>query len=301
MTVLSHPVFLDHDTGEGHPECPQRLENILAALDRAGVPWTPVSAPATAADLGRVHDRAHVDAVLALAGTTGEAGVEVPIGPRSIEAALWAAGGAMEAVRRTLASGTETWALVRPPGHHATRRLSQGFCVFNNVALAAVTYLDAHPGARVAVIDWDVHHGDGTQDILWDRPDATFISLHQHPLYPETGAADERGAHGNVHNIPLPSGSDDADYLRALEEQALPVLDAAAPGLLLVSAGFDAQQGDPLAGMWVTPGGFAKMASRVREWASAHGVPIVFILEGGYKVDTLADCVLAAMGVTPSR
>lgn len=297
MTILSHPIFLEHDTGPGHPECAQRLRNILAALENAGVAWIPVAAPATVEDLERAHAPAHVAAVLARSGRAGEAGVEVPISPRSVDAALWAAGGVIEAVERALRTGEEVWALVRPPGHHATRALSQGFCVFNNVAIASLHFLAARPGSRIAVLDWDVHHGDGTQDILWDEPRAGLVSIHQHPLYPETGGADERGAHDTIVNIPLPSGSDDADYARAIEQSALPALDRLKPDLLLISSGFDAQRGDPLAGMWVTPAGFAHMASLVRGWAAAHHVPIVFVLEGGYKLDTLADCVLAAMGV----
>ncbi len=299
MVILSHPIFLEHDTGPDHPECAQRLRNILAALGAAHVPWTHVAAPATVAELERAHSPEHVARVLALSGRAGLAGVEVPISPRSIEAALWAAGGAIEATDRAVSTGEEVWALVRPPGHHATRALSQGFCVFNNVAIAALHFLAGAPGRRVAVLDWDVHHGDGTQDILWGEPDAGYLSIHQYPLYPETGTAEEQGDHDNIVNIPLPSGSDDADYARVIEEVALPALDRLRPNLLLVSAGFDAQRGDPLAGMWVTPQGFARMASLVRAWAQESRVPVVFVLEGGYKVDTLAACVLAAMGVAP--
>ena len=291
MTILSHPLFLEHDTGPGHPECADRLKAVLAALDAAGLPWVESAGPATDAELLRAHTPAHVAHIRGLIGERGQAGDETPIGPRSIEAALWAAGAAVEAVDRALAGDPEVWALVRPPGHHATRTRSMGFCVLNNVAVAALHGL-ARGAARVAVLDWDVHHGNGTQDIFWDRADACLVSLHQDPLYPHSGTVEERGAHGNIVNIPLLCGTDDDGYLQALEDRALPALDQFSPALLLISAGFDALQHDPLAGMWVTAGGFGRMAARVRAWARARGVPVVFVLEGGYRVDALGDCVL---------
>lgn len=303
MTILSHPLFLEHDTGPGHPECADRLKAVLAALDAAGLPWVESAGPATDAELLRAHTPAHVAHVRGLIGESGQAGDETPIGPRSIEAALWAAGAAVEAVDRALAGDPEVWALVRPPGHHATRTRSMGFCVLNNVAVAALHGLNGLPAvrglaradARVAVLDWDVHHGNGTQDIFWDRADACLVSLHQDPLYPHTGTVEERGAHGNIVNIPLRCGTDDDGYLQALEDRALPALDRFSPALLLISAGFDALQHDPLAGMWVTAGGFGQMTARVRAWARARGVPVVFVLEGGYRVDALGDCVVACV------
>ena len=300
MTILSHPRFLEHDTGSGHPECADRLKAVLAALDAAGLPWVESAGPASDADLLRAHTTAHVAHVRGLIGASGQAGDETPIGPRSIEAALWAAGAAVEAVDRAQAGDPEVWALVRPPGHHATRTRSMGFCVLNNVAVAALHGLHGLHGreraaARVAVLDWDVHHGNGTQDIFWDRADACLVSLHQDPLYPHSGTVAERGAHGNIVNIPLLCGTDDDGYLQALEDRALPALDRFGPALLLISAGFDALQHDPLAGMWMTAGGFGKMAARVRSWARARGVPVVFVLEGGYRVDALGDCVVACV------
>jgi acetoin utilization deacetylase AcuC-like enzyme len=300
VTVLSHPVFLEHDTGPGHPESADRLKAVLAALDAAGLPWVHAAGPASDAALLRAHTSAHVAHVLGLAGTSGQAGEETPIGPRSIDAALWAAGAAVEAVDRALAGDPEVWALVRPPGHHATRTRSMGFCVLNNVAVAALHAL-ARGAARVAVLDWDVHHGNGTQDIFWDCADACLVSLHQDPLYPHTGSPEERGAHGNIVNIPLLCGTDDDAYMQALDALALPALERFAPSVLLVSAGFDALQHDPLAGMWVTPAGFGRMTARVRAWARAQGVPLVFVLEGGYRVDALGACVVACVwgGASP--
>jgi len=294
LTILSHPLFLEHDTGSGHPECADRLKAVLAALDAAGLPWLESAGPATDAELLRAHTPAHVAHVRGLIGESGQAGDETPIGPRSIDAALWAAGAAVEAVDRALAGDPEVWALVRPPGHHATRTRSMGFCVLNNVAVAALHGL-ARAAARVAVLDWDVHHGNGTQDIFWDRADACLVSLHQDPLYPHTGTVEERGAHGNIVNIPLRCGTDDDGYVQAIEAQALPALDRFSPALLLISAGFDALQHDPLAGMWVTPAGFGRMTACVRAWARARSVPVVFVLEGGYRVDTLGDCVVACV------
>ncbi len=299
MTILTHPIFLLHDTGRGHPESVSRLVNVLAAVKAAGFQVTEVRAPADQATLRLGHTADQVRSALSWVGRAGEAGEEVPISERSIEAACWAVGAVVEAVDRALGiSGLAedvVWVLARPPGHHATRDRSQGFCVFNNVAIGALHAVAAGI-PKVAVLDWDVHHGNGTQDIFWDLPNAMLVSMHQSPLYPDSGEPTERGGHDNIVNVPLAAGSDDADYLVALGGQALPALAQFAPGILLVSAGFDAQQHDPLAGMWVTPAGFGAMARAVREWARARRIPVVFVLEGGYRVETLGACVVACLG-----
>ncbi len=300
--VLYHPACRLHDPGRDHAECPERLDAILDAL--AAPPLLPSGAQpiitdrrATAAELSRVHTRPYVTRVLSLEGRAGRAGPEAPLSPGSVEAACRAAGLALDGVERAM-RGERPFALCRPPGHHARAAGGMGFCVFNNAAVAAAA-ARAAGAERVLIVDWDVHHGNGTQEIFYSDPAVSFFSIHQSPLYPDSGHASERGAGaglGATRNVPLPSGSDGADYLRAFREVLIPDAEAFSPDLILVSAGFDAHQGDPLGGMWLTAADYGRLCAEVRGIADRRcGGRMLLLLEGGYRLDTLGACARACV------
>ena len=297
--VYRSPVFRQHDPGPGHPEKIARLEAIEALLDRTPVKGVEVVAPrpATRAELEKVHTAAYLDRVAALAGKSVQLDPDTAMSPRSFDAAMLAAGAAAQAVDDVLTGAVENaFALVRPPGHHAESDEAMGFCLFNNAAIAATAAV-AHGLERVAVLDWDVHHGNGTQHSFWKRRDVLYLSSHQYPFYPGTGGpwqiGEGEGA-GFTVNAPLPGGQGDADYGAVFSELFLPVLAEYRPQLLIVSAGFDAHRSDPIGGMQLTERGFAAMCSALKQ---AMGGKLVLLLEGGYHLEALAQSVHACVEV----
>ncbi|RMF85011.1 MAG: histone deacetylase [Nitrospirae bacterium] len=290
--------FLDHDTGD-HPESPERLRAIARAVAAADLPLVRVRPrPATWAELERVHDRGYVAAVedACLAGRS-HLDPDTAICPDSFAVALLAAGAGIVAVERAFGDGPRrSFCCVRPPGHHAERARAMGFCLFNNVAVAAAHALEALGVARVAIVDWDVHHGNGTQHSFEAEPRVLYASLHQYPYYPGTGAASEGGrgpGAGTTVNCPLPAGSGDAAYRAAFETRILPALEAFRPQLILLSAGFDAHEADPLAAQRVTRDGFRWMGRRLVAAAEASaGGRLISFLEGGYNTAALGGLVV---------
>ncbi|HEX5961391.1 MAG TPA: histone deacetylase family protein [Rhodanobacteraceae bacterium] len=298
MRVYTHPACFGHEPGAGHPESPARLHAVLQALDDPRFSGLErIEAPrASHGQLGSTHRPDYVDRIFASAPDTGATRLDpdTVMSPGSLEAALHAAGAACAATDAVLAGATtRAFCAVRPPGHHATREAAMGFCLFNNVALAATHALSAYRLDRVAIVDFDVHHGNGTQDIFRHDPRVLYASSHQMPLYPGTGAVSEHGC-GNVFNAPLPPGTQSAEFRATWEKQLLPELDLFRPQLLLVSAGFDADARDPLAQLQLVPADYAWITQRLVELADRHADGrIVSSLEGGYDLDALREGVAA--------
>lgn len=301
LRLYTHPSCLEHDPGPGHAESPARLRAVLQALDHdrfAAIDR--IEAPrVTREQLLRVHDAAYVDRILATTPTAGTIRLDEDtlMSPASAEAALRAAGAAVAAVDAVMGSrGGHAFCAVRPPGHHATPNHAMGFCLFNNIAVAAAHALAERGLKRVAIADFDVHHGNGTQDIFEREPRVLFISSHQSPLYPETGREDERGV-GNVVNAPLSPGDGSYEFRELWEGALLPRLHAFKPQLVLVSAGFDAHRSDPLADLRLGTEDYAWITSRLVDLAHAHaGGRLVSSLEGGYDLQALAASASAHVG-----
>ena len=290
MRIYTHADCIGHHPGAGHAERPERLQAVLAALRKvAGVEWH--DAPlATRDQLARVHAPEYVDAILdAEVVDHLRLDEDTVMSPGSARAAARAAGAGIAAVDWVLqAPGRRAFCAVRPPGHHALAGTAMGFCLFNSVAVAAAHALAAHGLERVAIADFDVHHGNGTQDLIAAEPRVLFASSHQWPLYPGTGSvADNRAGH--VLNAPLAPGSGGRELLAAWRGTLLPALDAFAPQLLLVSAGFDAHRLDPLAQLQVEAADFAELTGDLLQVARRHGGGrVVSLLEGGYSLEGLA-------------
>ena len=293
------PTFRQHDPGPGHPEQIARLEAIEALLDRAPIQDVEMIAPraATRAELERVHTTSMLDQLAALAGKSARLDPDTAMSPGSWDAAMLAAGAAAQAVEDVLSGKADNaFALVRPPGHHAEADEPMGFCLFNNAAIAATAAL-ARGLERVAVLDWDVHHGNGTQHSFWKRRDVLYLSSHQYPFYPGTGGAWQVGegdGAGFTINAPLPGLQADADFGAVFCDLFLPVLEQYQPQLLIVSAGFDAHRSDPIGGLRVTERGFAAMCSALKKQLNGK---LVLLLEGGYHLDALAQSVHACVEV----
>ncbi|WP_404546566.1 histone deacetylase family protein [Dyella jejuensis] len=293
MKLFTHPVCLQHDPGPGHAESPARLRAVLQALDQDRFALVDrVEAPrATHEQLLRVHARAHVDKILASAPESGTLRLDEDtlMSPASTEAALRAAGAMVAAIDAVMeGAATHAFCAVRPPGHHATPDAAMGFCLFNTVAVGAAHALAVHGLKRVAIADFDVHHGNGTQDIFQREPRVLFISSHQSPLYPGTGSADERGM-GNIVNAPLPPGAGSYEFRELWDGALLPRLHVFKPQLVLVSAGFDAHRSDPIADLRLQAEDYAWITERLVDLARAHaGGRLVSTLEGGYDLAALA-------------
>ncbi|HYV17176.1 MAG TPA: histone deacetylase [Conexibacter sp.] len=300
---LHHPLSLAHETGT-HPERAARIVAIEAELERHDwLGMTRIEAPCVSAEtLTAIHPVRHVRAIDELcAAGGGPIDADTVVSPDSYEAALHAAGGAVALVDLLLSGEAATgMSALRPPGHHAEPARAMGFCLFDNVAVAARHALDAHGLERVLVLDWDVHHGNGTNAIFHATPEVLFVSLHEWPLYPGTGPASDVGSGagaGYTVNVPLAAGAGDADYLSLLEHVVAPLARAYAPQLILISAGFDAHRDDPLASMRVTEAGFAGMAGVIRELGAELGAPVGAVLEGGYDLRALAASTAATLRV----
>lgn len=284
---------LAHDTGYGHPECANRMRAIMQTFDMAGIErdMAPVEA-ATREDLARVHTAAHIDTI----ETVCKNGRFYPdpdtvMMPASWPASLLAAGGAIAGCKAVMAGAYDRafW-VMRPPGHHAERDRAMGFCLFNNVAVAAA-WLRAEAGVkRVAILDWDVHHGNGTQDAFYDDDSVYYISIHQHPHYPGTGYPEERGKNNTNLNIQMPPGIEPEAWLKAMDDQVLPELNRFDPEFLLISSGFDAHKNDPLGHQLLEEAHFQEMTRKVLPVANGR---IVSLLEGGYNLQALGLSALA--------
>jgi acetoin utilization deacetylase AcuC-like enzyme len=301
MLLFTHPSMLKHEPPRGHAEHPGRLQAVLDGLaelelTRREAPFAPREA------IERVHPGRYVEAIEGAFAEARDGLVQLDpdtfISPGSREA-CWRAAGALTAAVDAVMAGDDEMAFcaVRPPGHHAEPLSPMGFCVFNNVAIGALHALDAHGLSRVAVIDFDVHHGNGTQTVAEREPRLFFASTHQAPLYPGTGAADETGIGGNVVNAPLPPAATSAQWRQAMETRVLPALDAFAPELILVSAGFDGHKADPLAQMELEDEDFAWAARTLRQVSLRHCKgKLVSTLEGGYDLPALARSAASYLG-----
>ena len=302
LRLYTHPACLLHDPGPGHAEQSARLRVVLQALDHdRHAALDRIEAPrATREQLLRVHSADHVDRILAGAPSQGTQWLDADtaMSPDSTEAALRAAGAVVAAVDAVLSGATRhAFCAVRPPGHHATRDQAMGFCLFNNIAVGAAHALAAHGLKRVAIADFDVHHGNGTQAIFEREPRVLFASSHQSPLYPDSGREDERGV-GNIVNGTLSPGAGSHEFRELWDGVLLPRLHAFKPQLVLVSAGFDAHRNDPLADIRLGQEDYAWITGRLVALAGTHaGGRLVSTLEGGYDLAALAACVSTHVGV----
>ena len=299
-TLYTHPACLRHSAGPGHPESPSRLQAVLAALDdpRFAALVRDEAPRATREQLARVHDAVLIDAIFANAPQEGfvRFDADTVMSPDSLEAALRAAGAVCAAVDAMMdGTATRAFCAVRPPGHHATRNTAMGFCLFNNVAVGAAQAL-ARGCERVAIVDFDVHHGNGTQGIFWSEPRVLYISTHQSPLYPGTGTRAETGA-SNIVNAPLPPRSGSSEFRAAFNEIVLPALRSFKPQLVMISAGFDAHRLDPLADLNLDADDYAWATSELVDIAQMFASGrVVSSLEGGYSLTALRESTAAHVG-----
>lgn len=301
MTTLlfTHPAGLAHAMPPGHPECADRLKAVEHALEAERfAALIRLEAPlGTLEQVALCHPASYAQALIASAPAAGFVQVDADtlMSPGTIEAALRGVGGAVAAVDEVMTGkARNAFVAMRPPGHHAERERAMGFCFFNHAAIAARHAQAAHGAERVAIVDWDVHHGNGTQDIFWDDASVLYASVHEMPLYPGTGAALERGTQGTIVNAPLRAGDGSDEFREAFEVAILPRLEAFRPDLVVISAGFDAHWRDPLASLNLREADFSWATSRLMEVADRHaGGRVVSVLEGGYDLDALAKSTAA--------
>ncbi|WAL61625.1 histone deacetylase family protein [Thermocoleostomius sinensis] len=302
LPIIYSDKFLEHDTGAYHPERPSRLTAIIQALHAAPwahqLDWQPPTPIDVAGDrlmlsIHSVHPPQYVEAVARLAQMGGgHIDPDTIVSEHSYDVALLAVSAWLDGVDRVIETGSPAFVLTRPPGHHALPSQGMGFCLFSNAAIAA-HYALSHPSVkRVAILDWDVHHGNGTQAIVETHPNIAYCSLHEFPHYPGTGAATERGKFNNVLNFPLAAGSTLADYEPLFQEKVVPFLQAFRPDLLIVSAGYDANRADPLAHMALQPQDYG----RFTDYCLHVTRQVVFGLEGGYDLKSLGQSVVATIG-----
>lgn len=296
-----HSDYLNHDTGPGHPERPDRLRASLVALQQSDV-WDQLHhiepTPASVAQIAYAHNPAYSEHIRQHCEKEIPLTYDTTVCHESFDIALLSTGGVLRAAD-AVATGVvqNAFAMVRPPGHHATPGQSMGFCLFNNIAVTARYLQREHGVGKVAIVDWDVHHGNGTQDIFYQDDSVFFFSIHQSPLYPGTGSSRERGsgeAQGTTLNVPVPSGSGDDVYIRVFTDTLIPVLRDFSPEFLLISAGFDAHYLDPLAGTEITADGFATLTDLLLAFAEeTTSGRVVSALEGGYSLEGVSESVVA--------
>jgi acetoin utilization deacetylase AcuC-like enzyme len=299
LVVATDPRYREHDAGRGHPERPERLDAVLSGLREASADGALAEVEprvATRVDLERVHDAGYLDRLEAFcANGGGRIDADTAATRASWEAAVLAAGAGMTVVDELEAGrGDAGFCAVRPPGHHAVPARAMGFCLINNIAVTAAALRDR--GERVLIVDWDAHHGNGTQDMFWTDPAVMYVSMHEWPLYPGTGRLDEIGAGagtGTTVNFPLPAGTTGDRYLEAVDTVVAPLAERFAPTWVLVSAGYDAHRADPLTGLGLTAGDYADLTARLLELAPPRR--FVAFLEGGYDLDALHDSVAATV------
>ena len=304
--LITHPDYQTHLTGLTHPERPERLQAIIEHLSRCGLTKDLVPLPPRQAELiwvEQVHGPEYIHRVeeFCRGGRAIIDSMDTEISPRSYDVSLLAAGGALAAADAIMGGKVDSaFCAVRPPGHHALRDVAMGFCLFNNVAITAKYLQQRHGLERILIIDWDVHHGNGTQDAFYADPTVFFFSIHQFPFYPGTGSRGEAGegaGAGFTLNAPMEAGRGDDDYLRVFEKILAPRAHSFAPQFILISAGFDAHRADPLAGMNLTEQGYEPLTDLVRSWAAdLCGGRILSMLEGGYDLQATARSVESHLG-----
>ena len=296
-----HPDYLNHDTGPGHPERPDRLRACLAALQQSDV-WERLHhidpTPANVAQIAYAHNLGYSEHIRESCEKEIPLSYDTPVGHESYDIALLSTGGVLCAAKTVATNQVRNaFAMVRPPGHHATPGQSMGFCLFNNIAVTARYLQREHGVGKVAIVDWDVHHGNGTQDIFYEDESVFFFSVHQSPLYPGTGSKNEQGsgaARGTTMNVPMSPGSGDDEYMTVFKNVLGPALQEFSPEFILISAGFDAHYLDPLANINITAEGFAKLTDLVLGFAEDTALGnVVSALEGGYSLEGVSESVVA--------
>jgi len=301
LNVYTHPIFYKHDTGAGHPENAARIDAAIEGVRRAGMTDRVVGAPEPHPDVERIIAKVHsADYERELEDACREGyklfhSLDNPISSDTFAAARAAVSATLRAANDMMTSGRRAFVIARPPGHHAERVEAMGFCFFNTIACAAAWLREQKPIERVFIFDFDVHHGNGTQHLFEERDDVFYASMHRYPFYPGTGAANEIGlgaGRGFTKNIPFPGGAGDAQYLRAVEDDIVRLIDDYRPNAILLSSGFDAHRRDPLGGMAVSEQAYGEITKRIVEAAGRHAAGrVLSLLEGGYDMEGLAASV----------